>query len=106
MTNKRSILEVLRRAYLEQPGGPPRQGWEEDLMTRIRAMGPLEPLGGLLGAFESLFWRLAPVTCLLIFLLSLVLAGLEPSPADDYLAMVGAEVEGPGLTDAFGEGGS
>ncbi|UCG14329.1 MAG: hypothetical protein JSU72_07690 [Deltaproteobacteria bacterium] len=49
-------------------------------MGRIRNLGPIEAKPSFLLMFEQLVWRLAPVTCLLILGLTLLLSSVSFTP--------------------------
>jgi hypothetical protein len=76
MKSSRNQLErltnILRQAYLGKERIEVGDQWQNNVMFRIRQMGPVASAPGFLPTFEQLFWRLAPATSLL----TLALAGL------------------------------
>jgi hypothetical protein len=77
MKSSRNQLErltnILRQAYLGKERIEVGDQWQNNVMVRIRQMGPVASAPGFLPTFEQLFWRLAPATSLL----TLALAGLS-----------------------------
>jgi len=77
MKSSRNQLErltnILRQTYLGRERVEVGDQWQDSVMVRIRAMGPIASAPSFLPTFERLFWRLAPATSLL----TLALAGLS-----------------------------
>jgi hypothetical protein len=74
------ILKRFRRAYFKKEADPVGDKWPQDVMRRIRNLGPIESPKTILIPFEQLFWRLAPAACLMILLLTTVLYRMEIVP--------------------------
>ena len=73
-------------------------------MRRVRKIGPLESGAGFFPAFEHLVWRLVPVSCLLVVVLTVLLLSLDFDPGHDYVGTVTAELEKPTLSEMLGFG--
>jgi hypothetical protein len=71
-------------------------------MRRIRQIGPLRSAAGFWPAFESMVWRLAPVSCALVLVLTFFLLNMEPDVDSDYLGTMAADMEKPNLVELFG----
>ena len=70
-------LEKLRKAfsvaYYERENVEVSQDWATGVMSQIRAIGWLDAGAGYLELLESMIWRYAPVACLLILILGVVI---------------------------------
>jgi hypothetical protein len=89
------LEKALGRAYREREekgGAVPGKGWEIAVMGRIRGLSLENGRPDWRGLFELFVWRLAPVCCALIVLLSVVLFRLDLS---SELALAGGLVEEP-----------
>jgi len=63
------IERALAFAYRIGPQGEVGPGWEDRLMTAVRAIGPLQYRYALADLFQRFVWRLAPVAALIILML-------------------------------------
>ena len=72
------------------------------VMRRVRQAGPLKSAMGFWPSFEHLVWRLAPVCCLLLLLLGVLLANMDFDRGYDYLGTVTADMEKPTLSEIYG----
>ena len=88
-----ALREVLRRARQEKDNLEIGDQWQEAVMRRIREFGPIETKPGFLLMFEQFVWRLAPVMCLLIIGLAVLLSSVNFTPGYDafQLLMNGSE---------------
>jgi hypothetical protein len=106
MRSRISENESLRKAFRDAYAAKERQetgnGWQSAVMKRIRQIGPLRPATGFWPAFESMVWKLAPVSCLLVLVLTFFFVNMEPDVDSDYLGTMAAEVEKPSLVELFG----
>lgn len=75
-----ALREILRRAHQEKENVETGDQWQQEVMGRIRSLGPIEAKPSFLLMFEQLVWRLAPVTCLLILGLTLLLSSASFTP--------------------------
>ena len=75
-----ALREILRRAHQEKETVEIGDQWQQEVMGRIRNLGPIEAKPSFLLMFEQLVWRLAPVTCLLILGLTLLLSSVSFTP--------------------------
>ena len=83
-----ALREILRRAQQEKETVEIGDQWQEEVMRRIRNFGPIEVKPSFLLMFERLVWRLAPVTCLLIVGLTLVLSSVNFTPGYDAIQLL------------------
>ena len=75
-----ALREILRRAHQEKEKVEIGDQWRQEVMGRIRNLGPIEEKPNFLLMFEQLVWRLAPVTCLLVLVLTLLLSSVSFTP--------------------------
>jgi hypothetical protein len=94
----------LRQAYRSRERRSATDEWRENVMTRIRRIGPLAPAFGFWPTFERAVWRLAPVN--LILILILLLLNLSLGTGYDYLGNLVAELDRPSLSEFFGVEGT
>jgi len=106
MRSKVSENESLKKAFREacsaKGRGETGKEWQSQVMRRIRQIGPLRPATGFWPAFESMVWRLAPVSCLLVIALTLLLMNIDFADSNDYLGTVTVDFEQPTLVELFG----
>ena len=72
-----ALREILRRAYRDKENVEVGDRWQEEVMRRIRELGEIEERPSSLVMFEQLVWRLAPLTCLLILGLTVLLYSFD-----------------------------
>jgi len=82
------LTVMLRKAYREKENRPSGDQWQGEVMRRVRKLGPLLPRPDPLVAFGQFVWRLAPVTCLLIVVSTVLLLNFDFTP--DYNALISA----------------
>jgi hypothetical protein len=68
------LREALAAAYREKEKAEMSGLWQVRVMGHIRDLGPFYLKTGYLDLFQGFVWRLAPVACLLVFLLSVILS--------------------------------
>jgi hypothetical protein len=106
MRSRVSENESLKKAFREAYGARGKteigEKWEPRSMRRIRQIGPLKPGAGFWPAFESVVWRLAPVTCALVVVLTYFFLNMEPEVDSDYLGTLAADMDKPNLVELFG----
>jgi hypothetical protein len=68
------LNSILRQAYQEKEKLEVGEPSRDEILRRIRQLGVQVPSPRFLPLFEQLVWRLAPVTCLFIFLLLALIA--------------------------------
>jgi len=95
------LKKAFRHAYTSKGGGDTGEGWQSQAMRRIRQIGPLKSAAGFWPAFEGMVWRLAPVSCLLVLVLTLFFVNMEQDVDSDYLGTMAAEMEKPSLVELF-----
>lgn len=66
------VNQALKAAYNAKENDGPKIGeqFEIQVMRRIRALGPIHSKTDYLSLFEQFFWRLVPVTVVLIIILT------------------------------------
>ena len=67
------LQQTLKEAYLLRDNVRTGPEWEKRVMSRVREIGPLSPGRGWVDFIEGCFWKLAPVACILILVLSVAL---------------------------------
>ncbi len=96
-----SLKKAFREAYSAKSGGETGQEWQSQAMKRIRQIGPLRPAPDFWPAFETLVWRLTPVSCVLVLVLTFILVNMDFDADSDYLGTMAAEMEQPSLVELF-----
>jgi hypothetical protein len=102
ISEKESLKRALRDAYFAKEREDAGDEFRSNVMRRIRRIGPLEAKVGFWSGFEHLMWRLVPVTCLLVLVLTVALVTMDFDQPHDYLGTVAADLEKPTLTELFG----
>lgn len=102
VSENESLKKVFREAYSAKRAGETGEGWQSQVMRRIRQIGPLRPATGFWPAFGNMVWRLAPVSCALVLVLMFLFLSMEPDVGPDYLGTMAAEMEKPNLVELFG----
>jgi hypothetical protein len=97
-----ALREILRRAYQERENVEVGDQWQEEVMRRIRELGEIEARPSSLVMFEQLVWRLAPVTCLLILGLTLLLSSVDFISGYDVIQLLMNSTEEITLNQFFG----
>ena len=101
VSENESLKTALREAYSAKGRGETGEEWPSQVMRRVRQIGPLSPAAGFWPAFESMVWRLAPVSCALVLVLTFFFMNLELDVDSDYLGTMAAEMEKPSLVELF-----
>ena len=83
-----ALRKILRRAHQEKENVEIGDRWQQEVMGRIRTMGPIEAKASFLLMFEQLVWRCAPVTCLLILGLTMLLSSVSYAPEDEAVQLL------------------
>jgi hypothetical protein len=96
-----SLKKAFREAYSAKGRGEAGEEWQSRAMRRIRQIGPLRPAAGFWPAFETMVWRLAPVSCVLVLVLTFFFVNMELDVDSDYLGTMAAEMEKPSLVELF-----
>jgi hypothetical protein len=102
ISENESLKKAFREAYSAKVTGETDEKWLSWTMKRVRQIGPLRPAAGFWPAFESMVWRLAPVSCALVLVLTFFFLNMEPDVDSDYLGTMAAEMEKPSLVELFG----
>ena len=75
--DQKKLKKMLTAAYYEKDKAAVNERWEIRVMRRVRSLGPLNSKTNYLELFEGLVWKLAPVACLLILALTIILTKLD-----------------------------
>jgi hypothetical protein len=75
--DKDRLRKALAAAYRKKEEREIGKHWQIRVMEHIRDLAPLHARAGYLELFETSFWQLAPVACLLIFILGMAIARLD-----------------------------
>ena len=102
LSENESLKKAFRDTYAAKEKEETGDGWQLRVMKRVRRIGPLAPASNFLPAFEHFVWRLAPVSCLLVLVLTLFFVNMELDVDSDYLGTMAAEMEQPTLVEIFG----
>jgi hypothetical protein len=102
LSENESLKKAFRGAYAAKEKEETGDGWQSAVMKRVRRIGPLTPASNFLPAFEHFVWRLAPVSCLLVIALTLLLMNIDFGGSNDYLGTVTVDLEQPTLVEIFG----
>ena len=101
--DKHDVLrEILRRGYQERENVEVGDQWQEEVMHRLRELGEIKARPSSLVMFEQLVWRLAPVTCLLILALTLLLSSFNFISNDDVMQLLINNTDEITLNQFFG----
>lgn len=101
ISENESLKKAFREAYSAKGRGGTGEEWRSQAMKRIRKIGPLRSVAGFWPAFENLVWRLAPVSCVLLLVLTFFFVNMDFDVDSDYLATMAGEMEKPGLVEFF-----
>jgi hypothetical protein len=101
ISENESLKTALREAYSAKGRAETGEEWQSSAVRRIRQIGPLRPATGFWPAFESMVWRLAPVSCLLVLVLTFFFVNMELDVDSDYLGTMALETEKPSLVELF-----
>jgi hypothetical protein len=101
ISENESLKTALREAYSAKGSGETGEEWQSQVMRRVRQIGPLSPAAGFWPAFESMVWKLAPVICALVLVLTFFFMNMELDVDSDYLSTMAAEMEKPSLVELF-----
>ena len=67
------LIQVFRRVHSEKEKAAVKDGWQREVMRRIRNLDPLEHRVRFLEMFEDFIWRLSPAACVLLIALAVML---------------------------------
>jgi hypothetical protein len=96
------LKKAFQNAYLAKEDEETGDRWQSQVMRRVRQAGPLKSANGFWPSFEHLVWRLAPVCCVLLLVLGVLLANIDFGRGYDYLGTVTAGMEQPTLSELYG----
>jgi len=101
ISENESLKKAFRDVYSAKERGETGEEWQSQAMKRIGQIGPLRPAAGFWPAFETMVWRLTPVSCALVLVLTFILVNMDFDADSDYLATMAAEMEKPSLVELF-----
>ncbi len=67
------VQKAFSEAYRQRDEAPVGTGWEQRVMGRVREIGALDSGLAWTDLMERWFWKVAPVACTLILLLSVAI---------------------------------
>ncbi len=105
ITENEALKTVFRKAYFAMEERGSGDAWRDRAMRQVRQIGPLNRRSSFWPAFEHMVWRLAPVSGILIIVLSALILNVNPDAGYDYLGSVAAELDKPVLAELFGTEG-
>jgi hypothetical protein len=97
-----ALRKILRRAYEEKEKVEVDNQWQKEVMRRIGELGEIEANPSYLVMFEQLVWRLAPVTCLLILGLTVLLSSVHFLSGYEAIQLLMNKTEEITLNQFFG----
>ena len=71
------LRNAFATAYREKEKGEVGELWMARVMGHIRSLGPLYPETSYLELFQQFVWRITPVACVLVLLLSAALTQVD-----------------------------
>ena len=77
------LRKALASAYRKKENVEESDVWQVKAMERIRNLDPSYTQPSYLDLFQRLVWQLAPVTCVLVLILGIVLSQIDFMP--DYV---------------------
>jgi len=77
LVKREKLWAILRQAYQEKEKLEVGHLWTEGIMCHIRELGSTVPRPRFWEMFEPFIWRLAPVVCVLILILTVVLIAFD-----------------------------
>lgn len=75
--DQEKLKRTLTAAYYEKEKAAVNELWQIRVMSRVRSLGPLNAKSNFLELFERFVWKLAPLACLLILALAIILTNLD-----------------------------
>jgi hypothetical protein len=75
--DQKKLKKMLTAAYYGKEKAAINERWQIRVMRHVRSLGPLNVKTSYLELFEGLVWKLAPVACLLILVLTIILTKLD-----------------------------
>lgn len=75
--DQKKLKKMLTAAYYEKEKADVTERWQIRVMRHVRNLGPLNVKTSYFELFEGLVWKLAPVACLLILALTIILTKLD-----------------------------
>jgi len=101
VSENESVKKAFQDAYSAKGTGETGEEWQSQVMRRLRQIGPLSSAAGFWPAFESMVWKLAPVSCALVLVLTFFFMNMDLDVDSDYLGTMAAEMEKPSLVELF-----
>jgi hypothetical protein len=75
--DQEKLKKMLTAACFEKEKAAVNAHWQIRVMRHVRSLGPLNVKTNYLELFEGLVWKFAPVACLLILALTIILTRLD-----------------------------
>ncbi len=96
------LTHILRQAYLAKERLEVGEQWQNNVMARVRVMGPPRSAPRFLPAFGHIVWRLAPATSLLALVLAALSIAVEFLFEYDLMQLFLNALEDSALVHLFG----
>ena len=96
------LQEILRQAYRAKEDVRVGDQWQDEVMRRVRELGPIQPTPSFVEILEQLIWRLAPAACLLILALTALLIVSDFTPEYELFQMLTNGTDEPTFAQLFG----
>jgi len=74
---QKKLKKTLTAAYYGKEKAAVNEHWQIRVMSHVRSLGPLNDKINYLELFERFVWKFAPVACLLILALAIILTNLD-----------------------------
>ena len=102
ISENEALKRRFRDAYFAREKENIPDAWANQAMKQIRRIGPLGTSRNFWPAFEHLVWRIAPVTLLMVIVLTFFFLSANPDSGQDYLSMWTADRGSQTLSELFG----
>ena len=74
------LESVFKRAFRDKEKAKPSEHWQQNMMSHVRSLEPLNATTNYFELFEQFVWRFAPVACVLIIMLTFCIVNLDLVP--------------------------
>ena len=96
------LQEILGQAYREKEEIIVGDQWQDEVMRRVRELGPIQSTPRFAEFLEQFIWRLAPAACLLILALTALLIFSDFSSEYELYQMLMNGIEEQTFAQLFG----
>jgi hypothetical protein len=95
------LKKILCQTYYGKENSEVGERWHQEVMRRIRTLGPIQSGPDFFMFFEQFVWRLTPATCLLIIVVTIIFLKLGFFPEYDVLTLFINNAEELSLAQLF-----